>query len=160
MMPMQTQITEQMPVEEQARESTAAEQPQRRSLRGRLITAAISLLFAGLLVSGILERVHTRAALRTETADMAVPTVSVVSPRRTAPSQEIVLPGNGQPYITSPVFARTNGYLEHWYFDIGAHVKKGQLLAVIASPEVDQQLQQARSNLLTAEANLELAYIN
>src|SRR5467141_4801136 len=131
----------------------------RRSLRGWLAGSAVLLLFVGLLVSGILERIHTNASLRTETADFAVPTVSVVAPKRAAPSQEIVLPGNVQPYITSPVFARTNGYLEHWYFDIGAHVKKGQLLALIATPEVDQQLQQARSNLLTAQANLELASI-
>ncbi len=131
----------------------------RRSLRGWLAGIAVLLLFVGLLVSGILERIHTNASLRTETADLAVPTISVVAPKRAAPSQEIVLPGNVQPFITSPVFARTNGYLEHWYFDIGAHVKKGQLLAVIASPEVDQQLQQAQSNLLTAEANLELATI-
>src|SRR6202041_3004641 len=80
-------------------------------------------------------------------------------PKRAAPSQEIILPGNVQPFVTSPIFARTNGYLLHWYFDIGAHVKKGQLLAIISSPEVDQQLQQARSNLLTAQANLDLASI-
>src|SRR5258706_11698212 len=132
---------------------------QRRSRRGWLIGGAIFLVFAGVLISGILERIHTNASLRTETADLAVPTISVVAPKRAAPSQEIVLPGNVQPFITSPVFARTNGYLEHWYFDVGAHVNKGQLLAVIASPEVDQQLQQAQSNLLTAEANLELATI-
>jgi RND family efflux transporter MFP subunit len=132
---------------------------QRRSRRGWLIGGAIFLVFAGVLISGILERIHTNASLRTETADLAVPTVSVVAPKRAAPSQEIVLPGNVQPFITSPVFARTNGYLEHWYFDIGAHVKNGQLLAVISSPEVDQQLQQAQSNLLTAQANLELASI-
>src|SRR5258706_7296309 len=132
---------------------------QRRSRRGWLIGGAIFLVFAGVLISGILERIHTNASLRTETADLAVPTISVVAPKRAAPSQEIVLPGNVQPFITSPVFARTNGYLEHWYFDIGAHVKKGQLLAVIACAEVDQQLQQAQSNLLTAEANLELATI-
>jgi RND family efflux transporter MFP subunit len=132
---------------------------QRRSRRGWLIGGAIFLVFAGVLISGILERIHTNASLRTETADLAVPTVSVVSPKRAAPSQEIVLPGNVQPFIASPVFARTNGYLEHWYFDIGAHVKNGQLLAVISSPEVDQQLQQAQSNLLTAQANLELASI-
>ena len=130
-----------------------------RSLGGWLAGIAVLLLFVGLLVSGILERIHTNASLRTETADMAVPTVSVVAPKRAAPSQEIVLPGNVQPFITSPVFARTNGYLEHWYFDIGAHVKKGQLLAIIASPEVDQQLQQAQSNLLSAQANFELASI-
>jgi len=131
----------------------------RRSRRGWIIGGGIFLIFAGVLIFGILERVHTSAALRGETAELAVPTVSVVTPRRAAPSQEIVLPGNVQPYIASPIFARTNGYLEHWYFDIGAHVKKGQLLAVIASPEVDQQLQQARSNLATAQANLELASI-
>jgi RND family efflux transporter MFP subunit len=143
----------------QEAQSPTSPATQRRSRRGWLIGGAIFLVFAGVLISGILERIHTNASLRTETADLAVPTVSVVAPKRAAPSQEIVLPGNVQPFITSPVFARTNGYLEHWYFDIGAHVKKGQLLAVIASPEVDQQLQQAQSNLLTAEANLELATI-
>jgi RND family efflux transporter MFP subunit len=131
----------------------------RRSLGGWLAGIAVLLLFVGLLVSGILQRIHTNASLRTETVKLAVPSVSVVTPKRAAPSQEIVLPGDVQPFITSPIFARTNGYLEHWYFDIGAHVKKGQLLAVISSPEVDQQLQQARSNLLTAQANLELASI-
>ena len=143
----------------QEAQSPSSPTTQRRSRRGWLIGGAIFLIFAGLVVSGILERIHTNANVRTETADMAVPTVSVVQPMRAAPSQEIVLPGNVQPFITSPVFARTNGYLEHWYFDIGAHVKKGQLLAIIASPEVDQQLQQAQSNLLTAQANLELASI-
>src|SRR6202035_3395727 len=130
---------------------------QRRSRRGWFAALAIFLIFAALLVSGILQRVRTSAALRTETADMAVPTVSVVSPQRSAPSQEIVLPGNVQPYVTAPIFSRTNGYLQAWYFDIGAHVKKGQLLAVIATPEVDQQLGQSRSNLSTAEANLRLS---
>jgi RND family efflux transporter MFP subunit len=143
----------------QEAQSPSSPTTQRRSRRGWLIGGAIFLVFAGVLISGILERIHTNASLRTETADLAVPTVSVVAPKRAAPSQEIVLPGNVQPFITSPVFARTNGYLEHWYFDIGAHVKKGQLLAIISSPEVDQQLQQARSNLLTAQANLELASI-
>jgi RND family efflux transporter MFP subunit len=132
---------------------------QRRSRRGWITALVIVAIFAGLLISGILERVHTSAALRTETADMAVPTISVVSPQRAAPSQEIVLPGNVQPYVTAPIFSRTNGYLQAWYFDIGAHVKKGQLLAVIATPEVDQQLGQSRSNLSTAEANLRLAEI-
>jgi RND family efflux transporter MFP subunit len=137
----------------------AATGAKRRSRGGWLAGIAVFLVFVGLLVSGILERIHTNATLRTETADTAIPTVSVVAPKRAAPSQEIVLPGNVQPFVTSPIFARTNGYLLHWYFDIGAHVKKGQLLAIISSPEVDQQLQQARSNLLTAQANLKLAEI-
>jgi RND family efflux transporter MFP subunit len=85
--------------------------------------------------------------------------VSVVSPKRTIPAEEIILPGNVQPYISSPIYARTNGYLKKWYFDIGARVKQGELLALIETPEVDQQLEQARSNLLTAQANLELASI-
>ena len=155
---MQSQ-TEGKAFAQEAQSPSSPATTQRRSRRGWLIGGAIFLVFAGVLISGILERIHTNASLRTETADLAVPTVSVVQPKRSAPSQEIVLPGNVQPYITSPVFARTNGYLEHWYFDIGAHVKKGQLLAIISSPEVDQQLQQARSNLLTAQANLELASI-
>ena len=130
-----------------------------RSRRGWLAGITVFLVFVALLVSGILQRIHTNATLHTETAEMAIPTVSVVTPKRAAPSQEIVLPGNVQPYITSPIYSRTDGYLKKWYFDIGTHVKKGQLLAVIETPEVDQQLQQARSNLLTAQANLDLASI-
>jgi RND family efflux transporter MFP subunit len=156
-MTMQSQTEGKASVQEAQSPSSPA--TQRRSRGGWLIGGAIFLVFAGVLISGILERIHTNASLRTETAHLAVPSVSVVAPKRAAPLQEIVLPGNVQPFITSPVFARTNGYLERWYFDIGAHVKKGQLLAVISSPEVDQQLQQAQSNLLTAEANLELATI-
>jgi RND family efflux transporter MFP subunit len=114
---------------------------------------------AALLISGIWSRVRARTALNTETAQAALTAVSVVSPKQTAPTDEIILPGNVQPFISSPIYARTNGYLKKWYFDIGAHVKQGQLLAVIETPEVDQQLEQARSNLLTAQANLELATI-
>ncbi len=122
-----------------------------------LIIAVV--VVAALLVSGIVSRVRARTKLKGETALVALTAVSVVSPKQTAPAEEIILPGNVQPFITSPVYARTNGYLKKWYFDIGAHVKKGQLLAVIETPEVDQQLQQARSNLSTAQANLELATI-
>src|SRR6202158_1702327 len=156
-MPMQSETEGRVHVQEpQSPGNVATQHPPRR---GWIIVLIVFLVFAGILVSGILERIHTSAALRGETADMAVPTVSVVAPKRAAPLQEITLPGNVQPFTQSPIFARTNGYLQRWYFDIGAHVKKGELLAVIDSPEVDQQLQQARSNLLTAQANLELATI-
>jgi RND family efflux transporter MFP subunit len=128
-------------------------------LRRWLGVAIALVVVAALLVSGIVSRVRARTKLKTETAQVALTAVSVVSPKQTAPAEEIILPGNVQPFIASPVYARTNGYLKKWYFDIGAHVKKGQLLAVIETPEVDQQLQQARSNLLTAQANLELATI-
>ena len=93
------------------------------------------------------------------TAQLAIPSVSVVLPKQTAPAQEIILPGNIQPFISSPIYARTDGYLKNWYFDIGAHVKAGDLLAIIQTPEVDEQLAQARSTLATAQANLELAQI-
>jgi RND family efflux transporter MFP subunit len=117
------------------------------------------VLVAGLLASGIWSRVKARTTLNAETDQAAVTAVSVVLPKRTAPAQQIVLPGNVEPFITSPVYARTNGYLKKWYFDIGAHVKQGQLLAVIETPELDQQLEQSISNLDTAKANLALAEI-
>jgi RND family efflux transporter MFP subunit len=131
----------------------------RRPRRARLVLALTAVAVAALLASGIWSRVKASATLRAETAQAALPAVSVVAPKQTAPADEIILPGNVQPFITSPIYSRTNGYLKKWYFDIGAHVRKGQLLAVIETPEVDQQLQQARSNLLTAQANLELASI-
>jgi len=128
-------------------------------LRRWVVLAVALLVVAALLSSGIWSRVKARTTLKAETAQVALTPVSVVSPKQTAPAEEIILPGNVQPFITSPIYARTNGYLKKWYFDIGARVKKGQLLAVIDTPEVDQQLQQARSNLMTAQANLELAAI-
>src|SRR5437660_2795031 len=130
------------------------------SPRRRWAALALALLaVVALLISGIWSRVRARSTLNAETAQTALPPVSIVSPKQTAPAEEIILPGNVQPFISSPIYARTNGYLRKWYFDIGVHVKKGQLLAVIETPEVDQQLQQARSNLLTAQANLDLAAI-
>jgi RND family efflux transporter MFP subunit len=128
--------------------------------RKRWIGLAIAVIVtAGLLVSGIWSRVRARTALDARTARMALPAVSVVAPKQTSPAEEIILPGNVQPFITSPIYSRTNGYLKKWYFDIGAHVKQGQLLAVVDTPEVDQQLQQSLSNLNTAKANLALAEI-
>jgi RND family efflux transporter MFP subunit len=117
------------------------------------------VIVAAIIVSGILPRINARAALDKETAEMAIPTVSVVRPKRGAPAQEVVLPANVQAYIDAPIYARTNGYLKHWYADIGAHVKAGQLLADIETPEVDQQLRQARADLATAQANLNLSQI-
>jgi RND family efflux transporter MFP subunit len=131
----------------------------KRSHKSWLVLVMAAIVVAALLGSGIWSRVKATTTLRTETAQAALTAVSVVSPKQTAPTDEIILPGNVQPFITSPIYSRTNGYLKKWYFDIGAHVKKGQLLAIIETPEVDQQLQQARSNLLTAQANLELASV-
>jgi RND family efflux transporter MFP subunit len=129
------------------------------SQRRWLIAALVVLAGIGVLALGIRSRVKAETHLCAITTQMAVPSVSVVAPKQTAPSQEIILPGNIQPFVTSPIYARTDGYLKKWYFDIGAHVKAGDLLAIIQTPEVDEQLAQARSTLATAQANLQLAQI-
>ena len=130
-----------------------------RSRRSWIVAGALLLVFAGIFTYGIISRVRHAAAVRADTTHMSLPTVSIATPERSAPLQEIVLPGNVQPFTSAPIYARTNGYLKTWYVDIGAHVRKGQLLAVIETPEVDQQLQQSRSNLATSEANLTLSEI-
>jgi RND family efflux transporter MFP subunit len=132
----------------------------KRAAHIRWLVLAIALIVtAALLASGIWSRVKAGRKLGVETSQVAVTAVSVVSPKQTAPAQEIILPGNVQPFISSPIYARTNGYLKSWNVDIGAQVKQGQLLAVIDAPEVDQQLAQSLSNLNTAKANLALAEI-
>lgn len=119
----------------------------------------VASIFAAVFIFGIRSRLKAEGTLRTVTQQMAVPSVSVVLPRPAAPAQEVILPGNIQPFVSSPIYARTDGYLKKWYFDIGAHVKAGDLLAEIETPEVDQQLAQAKANLATAQANLQLAEI-
>jgi RND family efflux transporter MFP subunit len=127
--------------------------------RSWVAAVVVFLAIAGILAFGFIRRVRARATVSAETAAMAVPVVNVVSPQATAPSHDLVLPGNVEPYMTAPIYSRTSGYVKKWYVDIGATVKKGQLLAEIDTPEVDQQLQQSRSNLATAVANLKLAEI-
>ena len=131
----------------------------RPSQRGWVMPVIVGMIVLAVLLFGIRSRLKQRRACATVTAQMAVPSVSVVRAKPAAPAQEIILPGNMQPFISSPVYARTDGYLKKWYFDIGAHVRAGQLLATIQSPEVDEQLSQSRSTLATAQANLNLAEI-
>lgn len=133
--------------------------PQKSSGRRWVALTVGSLAVAAVLAYGMWSRVRAGKKLGVETSQLAVTQVSVVSPKPAAPAQEIILPGNVQPFISSPIYARTNGYLKNWYVDIGAPVKQGQLLAVIDAPEVDQQLSQSLSNLNTAKANLALAEI-
>jgi RND family efflux transporter MFP subunit len=127
-----------------------------RVVVGLIIVLAIA---AVLIASGIIPRLRARQALRQQASTTAIPVVTVIRPKHQAPAEEVVLPGNIQAFIDAPIYARTSGYLKRWYHDIGSHVKAGQLLAEIESPEVDQQLQQAREDLSTAEANLKLAEI-
>jgi RND family efflux transporter MFP subunit len=146
------QIGEQTPP---LNDAGAGKRPRKPWLVAGIAFIAVATLFGW----GVWSRVRARTVLAAETAQVARPAVSVVSPKRTAPAQEIILPGNVQPFIASPIYSRTNGYLKKWYVDIGARVTKGQLLAVIETPEVDQQLQQSLSNLNTAKANLALSEI-
>jgi RND family efflux transporter MFP subunit len=129
--------------------------------RGGAITLLIVVVIVAVIlgITGVRERVDARSKLETQTDQLAAPDVLVAKPQMGKPAQEVVLPGNIFAYVDSPIYARTNGYLKKWYFDIGAHVKQGQLLAVIESPEVDQQLAQAKADLLTAEANAKYAKV-
>jgi RND family efflux transporter MFP subunit len=124
-----------------------------------LILVVALVIVAAIVIAGVVPRLRAKAEVRIETDNLAVPAVNVIHPKRGSPQQEIVLPGNIQAFIDAPIYARTNGYLQSWYFDIGARVRKGQLLAIIDTPEVDQQLQQARADLNTAQANLRLSQI-
>ncbi len=130
------------------------DRPKPLSGKRALLFLFVGLLVAGLLaVLGILPRLHARTTLQRQTNELAAPDVITAKPTMGKTDQELLLPGALQAYIDSPVYARTSGYLKHWYVDIGAHVRKGQLLAVIESPEVDQQLNQAQADLATAMAN-------
>jgi RND family efflux transporter MFP subunit len=151
----QTELDEQV---ERLKDALRPTNPQKSS-RSWLVPVIAVLAAVLVLIFGIRSRVKDETTLRAVTDQMAVPSVSVVAPKHTAPATEIILPGNMQPFISSPIYARTDGYLKKWYFDIGAHVKAGELLSVIQTPEVDEQLAQARSTLNTAQANLELAQI-
>jgi RND family efflux transporter MFP subunit len=131
----------------------------KRLSRYWITSVIVAVVVLAILIAGIRSRLKAEASLQAVTAQMAVPSVSVVRPKATASAQEIILPANIQPFISSPTYARTDGYLKKWYFDIGAHVKAGDLLATIQTPELDQQLSQARSTLATAQANLETAQI-
>ena len=133
--------------------------PARRGLtRATWIGLAVALLLLLIVVVvGILARATHEVALEHQTAEAAIPSVNVTYPRVSTMSSEIALPGNTQAFIDTPIYSRTNGYLKKWYFDIGARVRKGQLMAEIETPEVDQQLQVAEADLKSAQANLDLA---
>jgi RND family efflux transporter MFP subunit len=120
-----------------------------------LIIVALALVVLGALT--LVQRRSQYRALADETETLAVPTVSVTHATTEASQEDLVLPGAMQSYVESPIYARTNGYLKSWYHDIGSHVAKGELLAEIDTPEVDQQLSQAKADLNTAHANTDLS---
>src|ERR1035441_5301117 len=129
----------------------AAPQQKPISPRKALLGVALMVVIAGALAGvGILLRPRADKALAVRTTELAAPTVIAANPRLGAPVDNFVLPGNVTAYTDSPIYARTSGYLTRWYFDIGARVKKGALLAELATPELDQQLSQAKADLATA----------
>ena len=110
-----------------------------------------------LAIVGIVRRQHAGVVLAKYTDTVAPPTVTVAKPVLQQTAQEIVLPGNMQAFTLAPIYARTTGYVKAWYHDIGSHVRKGDLLAIIETPELDQQLEQAKADLATAQSNAALA---
>ncbi len=128
-----------------------------RTLKIVFIALAVVVIAGAVVVRGITSRIKVAAIVKKETLDLAVPSVAVIQPKRGAMKDEIELPGNIVAFTDAPIYARTSGYLKKWYADIGTHVKAGQLIAEIESPEVDQQLDQAKASLNQAQANLKLA---
>lgn len=127
--------------------------------RSRLLGWFIVLFLVFLIIGlyNILQRRSERGVLAQQTERLSVPHVAVIHATPVEADPALILPGNIQSYVESPIYARTNGYLKKWYKDIGSHVKEGDLLADIDTPEVDEQLSQARADLATAEANVKLA---
>ena len=124
--------------------------------RGAWLLAAILVIVAAIVVvTGIRSRIAAASAVREKTLELEVPTVAVVHPAPGDLKNEVLLPGNVQPLIDAPIYARATGYVKQWSVDIGARVKAGQTLAELDAPELDQQVQQAKSNLQQAQASLE-----
>jgi RND family efflux transporter MFP subunit len=132
-----------------------------RTPRGRtLILGVIAAVVIGLAIcGGIHTRLQAEAQLNQVAKASAISFVDVIYPKTGSNAEEIQLPGNTQAFNDTPIYARTSGYVKQWYVDIGAHVKQGQLLAVIETPELDHQLAQARADLKNAQANLQISEI-
>ena len=124
-----------------------------------LILIGIVLVLVIVGVFALVQHHEQYNALAKETEKLAVPTVSVTHPIVEPSQEDLVLPSTLQAYVESPIYARTSGYLKKWYHDIGSRVQKGELLADIDTPEVEQQLSQARADLGTSEANENLSRI-
>lgn len=129
--------------------------PPPRRVRWGVVVAVLVVL--ALAAQGIWSRRDAQAALEREAVHASQLSVEVVHPQKSSAGLDLVLPGNVQAFLDTPVYARTNGYLKKWYADLGAHVKAGQLLAEIDTPEVDDQLRAARADLANAQANYALA---
>jgi multidrug efflux pump subunit AcrA (membrane-fusion protein) len=130
----------------------------KRASRSAVLLSLVAAVALGFFIySGFHGRVEAESNLQLATEQAAIEDVSVACPKAAAPVDEVVLPGATQPFVNSPIYARTNGYLVKWFYDIGAKVKQGDLLAIIDTPELDKQLEQARADLASAKSNLALS---
>lgn len=127
----------------------------------RLLRFALYVAIAGCMVAawGIFSRLQARAALAQSAEQSSIPTVAVTAPSHSSSADELVLPGTVQAFTDAPIYARSSGYVRHWYADIGKSVRAGEVLAEIETPEVDAQYRQAQADLATAEANNRLAQL-
>src|ERR1700682_2773513 len=131
--------------------------PKRSSIFVFFVGVIVVLVVVGVFL--MFQRRSQYEALAKNTETLSVPTVAVIHPIAEAGDEKLVLPATLQAYVESPIYARTNGYVKKWYRDIGSRVNKGELLAEIDTPEVDQQLGQARADLATSQANAHLSDI-
>ena len=125
-----------------------------------LFLCAIAIAAIGLAVSGVMDRAKSRQEVAVWTNEQAVPTVRLVRPERGPGEQELVLPGNVSAFSTGSLFARASGYVTAWRKDIGAHVTQGETLATISAPDLDQQLEEAKAQLVQLQAAVEQAQAN
>jgi len=135
------------------------EQQSQKKSRLFLFLAVVAIVLVVVGIFTLLQRREQYNALAKETENLAIPTVAVIHPTVEPSQEDLVLPSTLQAYTESPIYARTSGYLKKWYHDIGSHVHQGELLADIETPEVDQQLAQARADLGTNQANENLSRI-
>jgi membrane fusion protein, multidrug efflux system len=131
--------------------------PQHDKNRRFVFPLLVAGVAAALLAAGIVPRLDAQNALAAQASSQSVQTVSVIAPKPAPATQELLLPGAVTAFSDAAIYARTSGYVQHWYTDIGAHVKKGQVLAEIQTPELDAQLQQAHADEATAQANFDYA---
>jgi RND family efflux transporter MFP subunit len=153
------------PMIETRTENKPVSEPLPPPVRGRALRVAVLLLLfvvvaAAIVFFGINARIQTAAAIKETTRELAIPSVAVIHAKPGAVKNEVVLPGNIQAFTDSPIYARSSGYLKQWNVDIGGHVKAGQVLATIDSPELDQQVRQAKATIQQTQASLDQAIAN
>ena len=153
--------TNRKPEPESGSGATPAVQDPPQVPHGFLLSLLVIVLVVAVVVGvvGVVKRAHAYTRLEKYTDANAAPPVALVQPVFESSAREIVLPGNIQAFTLAPIYARTTGYVKAWYHDIGSHVQKGELLAVIETPELDQQLEQAKADLTTAQTNAALAKV-